>query len=105
MYKHISFLIISLFIISIFLCGCIIAGTKISDIGNSGNLSFPVIPEIFSEGVFSKCEGIAFNGEEKLFVAGDSWTAITKDRKLSAQFEQTFLITEEGVESLTPFDL
>ena len=72
MYKHISFLIISSFIISVFLCGCIIVGTKISDIGNSGNLSFPVIPEIFSEGVFSKCEGIAFNGEGKLFVAGDN---------------------------------
>lgn len=44
-------------------------------------------------------------GTAGLFVAGDNWTAITNDRKLSAQFEQTFLITENGFESLTPFDL
>ena len=44
-------------------------------------------------------------GKADLFIAGDSWTAITKDRELSAQFEQTFLITEEGFESLTPFEL
>lgn len=31
----------------------------------------------------------------------DGWTAITKDRKLSAQFEHTIAITEEGVEILT----
>jgi len=44
-------------------------------------------------------------GKPDLFVADDGWTAITADRKLSAQFEQTFRITEEGYESLTPFDL
>lgn len=31
----------------------------------------------------------------------DDWTAITKDGKRSAQFEQTFLVTETGVEVLT----
>jgi len=30
---------------------------------------------------------------------------VTDDRSLSAQFEQTILVTEEGFESLTPFDL
>jgi methionyl aminopeptidase len=44
-------------------------------------------------------------GKADLFVASDNWTAITSDRKLSAQFEQTYLITEDGFESLTPFDL
>ncbi len=44
-------------------------------------------------------------GKPDLFVAADNWTAITRDRKLSAQFEQTFLITTEGYESLTPYDL
>lgn len=44
-------------------------------------------------------------GRANLFVADDQWTAITADRKLSAQFEQTFVITEEGFESLTPYDL
>jgi len=33
----------------------------------------------------------------------DKWTAVTKDNTLSAQFEQTILVTENGYESLTPF--
>lgn len=44
-------------------------------------------------------------GKADLFIADDNWTAITADRKLSAQFEQTFVITEDGFESLTPFEL
>ena len=31
----------------------------------------------------------------------DSWTAVTADGKLSAQFEHTFLVTETGCEILT----
>ncbi|KAJ7867648.1 peptidase M24, structural domain-containing protein, partial [Mycena leptocephala] len=31
----------------------------------------------------------------------DNWTATTVDRKRSAQFEETLLITETGVEILT----
>lgn len=31
----------------------------------------------------------------------DGWTAVTGDRKLSAQFEHTIVVTEEGVEILT----
>jgi methionyl aminopeptidase len=34
----------------------------------------------------------------------DGWTAITKDGKLSAQFEHTIAVTEEGVEILTRRD-
>lgn len=44
-------------------------------------------------------------GKAGLFVADDQWTAITADLKLSAQFEQTFVITEDGFESLTPYEL
>jgi methionyl aminopeptidase len=43
-------------------------------------------------------------GKADLFIADDNWTAVTRDRKLSAQFEQTFHITEDGFESLTPFE-
>ncbi len=32
---------------------------------------------------------------------GDNWTVITKDRKLSAQWEHTLLVTPNGVEVLT----
>ena len=31
----------------------------------------------------------------------DNWTAVTTDGKLSAQFEQTMVVTENGVEVLT----
>ncbi len=44
-------------------------------------------------------------GKKDLIILDDKWTAVTKDRSLSAQFEQTILVTEEGFESLTPYDL
>ena len=44
-------------------------------------------------------------GKKELFILEDGWTAVTRDRSLSAQFEQTLLVTESGVESLTPYPL
>ena len=44
-------------------------------------------------------------GKKELHILPDRWTAVTDDGSLSAQFEQTFLVTEEGLESLTPYDL
>lgn len=35
----------------------------------------------------------------------DGWTVVTADGALSAQFEQTVLVTEKGVRSLTPYPL
>jgi len=44
-------------------------------------------------------------GAKELIILDDRWTAVTKDGSLSAQFEQTIHVTENGFESLTPFDL
>ena len=44
-------------------------------------------------------------GKKELYVLEDQWTAVTIDGSLSAQFEQTILVTQEGYESLTPYDL
>lgn len=44
-------------------------------------------------------------GKKHLQILEDNWTAVTLDGSLSAQFEQTVLVTNNGVESLTPFDL
>lgn len=44
-------------------------------------------------------------GGKDLHVLADKWTAVTNDHSLSAQFEQTILVTEDGLESLTPYDL
>jgi methionyl aminopeptidase len=43
-------------------------------------------------------------GQKELKILDDNWTAVTKDGSLSAQFEQTVLVTESGVESLTPYE-
>jgi methionyl aminopeptidase len=43
-------------------------------------------------------------GKKELTILDDNWTAVTRDGQLSAQFEQTVLVTENGVESLTPYD-
>ncbi|MCF8040215.1 MAG: type I methionyl aminopeptidase [Desulfohalobiaceae bacterium] len=42
-------------------------------------------------------------GGRELKILDDKWTAVTRDRSLSAQFEQTVVVTREGFESLTPF--
>ncbi len=44
-------------------------------------------------------------GRKELRIREDNWTAVTMDGSLSAQFEQTVLVTADGHESLTPFDL
>jgi len=44
-------------------------------------------------------------GGVSLRILDDKWTAVTADRSLSAQFEQTVVVTEAGVESLTPYPL
>ncbi len=42
-------------------------------------------------------------GGRELKILEDKWTAVTKDHSLSAQFEQTVVVTRDGYESLTPF--
>jgi len=43
-------------------------------------------------------------GKKELRVLDDDWTAVTLDGSLSAQFEQTVVVTENGCRILTPFD-
>jgi methionyl aminopeptidase len=44
-------------------------------------------------------------GSHELIILDDQWTAVTRDGSLSAQFEQTILVTDTGCESLTPYTL
>jgi methionyl aminopeptidase len=44
-------------------------------------------------------------GKKELRILDDNWTAVTRDGSLSAQFEQTNVVTESGYESLTPYEL
>jgi methionyl aminopeptidase len=40
-------------------------------------------------------------GAEEIYCCDDGWTIVTKDNRRSAQFEETILITQNGVEILT----
>ncbi|WP_454783262.1 type I methionyl aminopeptidase [Legionella sp. WA2022007384] len=40
-------------------------------------------------------------GSRAIKILGDGWTVVTKDHKLSAQWEHTILVTENGYEILT----
>ena len=40
-------------------------------------------------------------GKKDIKILDDGWTAVTKDKKLSAQFEHTIGVTENGYEVFT----
>ena len=40
-------------------------------------------------------------GKRHVRLLPDGWTVVTKDRKWTAQFEHTLLVTDTGVEILT----
>jgi methionyl aminopeptidase len=52
-------------------------------------------------GMVFTIEPMINEGTWEVEVLADKWTAVTKDRKLSAQFEHTIAVTDEGVEILT----
>ncbi|MEA5620378.1 type I methionyl aminopeptidase [Cronbergia sp. UHCC 0137] len=52
-------------------------------------------------GMVFTIEPMINEGTWEFEMLGDGWTAVTSDRKLSAQFEHTLAVTEDGVEILT----
>jgi methionyl aminopeptidase len=57
--------------------------------------------EILEAGMIITIEPMINLGKRDVKVLADGWTAVTKDRSLSAQFEHTILVTENGYEILT----
>ncbi len=57
--------------------------------------------EQFKPGMIFTIEPMLNIGKRHTKILGDGWTAITKDRSLSAQWEHTILVTETGYEILT----
>jgi methionyl aminopeptidase len=55
-------------------------------------------------GMVFTIEPMINEGTWEAVVLSDGWTAVTKDGKLSAQFEHTVAVTEAGVEILTRLD-
>ena len=57
-------------------------------------------PEL-KPGMFFTIEPMINIGDWRIKILNDGWTAVTKDKSLSAQFEHTIGITEEGNEIFT----
>jgi methionyl aminopeptidase len=85
-------------------------------VGHGVGLDFheaPQVPHYGKKGEGIECvPGMVFTiepminyGKKELKILPDKWTAVTLDNSLSAQFEQTILVTPEGYESLTPYPL
>ena len=56
---------------------------------------------ILKPGMFFTVEPMINLGKASVKVLSDGWTAVTRDRSLSAQFEHTVAVTETGVEIFT----
>lgn len=54
------------------------------------------------EGMFFTIEPMVNLGRPETKVLSDDWTAVTRDKSLSAQFEHSIGITSEGAEVFTP---
>ena len=56
---------------------------------------------VLKPGMFFTVEPMVNAGKWQVKMLNDGWTAVTKDRSLSAQFEHTIGVTETGVEIFT----
>lgn len=57
--------------------------------------------EVLKAGMCFTIEPMVNAGKRQCKVLKDNWTVVTKDRSLSAQWEHTLLVTDNGVEILT----
>jgi methionyl aminopeptidase len=56
---------------------------------------------VLKPGMFFTVEPMVNAGTWQVKVLSDGWTAVTRDKQLSAQFEHSVGITETGVEFFT----
>ncbi len=56
---------------------------------------------VLKPGMFFTIEPMINLGRPQVKILSDGWTAVTRDRSLSAQFEHTVAVTETGVEIFT----
>jgi len=55
----------------------------------------------FKPGMYFTIEPMINLGKPQVKILSDGWTAVTRDRSLSAQFEHTVAVTEDGCEVFT----
>jgi len=56
---------------------------------------------VLKEGMTFTIEPMINQGTAKIKTKPDGWTVVTRDKKLSAQWEHTLAVTSAGVEVLT----
>jgi methionyl aminopeptidase len=56
---------------------------------------------VLKEGMFFTVEPMINAGRYEVKVLADGWTAVTRDKSLSAQFEHSVGVTKDGVEIFT----
>jgi methionyl aminopeptidase len=56
---------------------------------------------LLEEGMMFTIEPMINAGKRNIKILKDQWTAVTKDHKLSAQWEHTLMVTKEGCEIFT----
>jgi methionyl aminopeptidase len=57
--------------------------------------------EVLKPGMFFTIEPMVNLGKPQVKVLSDGWTAVTRDKSLSAQFEHSVGVTETGLEIFT----
>jgi len=65
------------------------------------NFGSPATGDVLRPGMTLAIEPMVSMGRPEVEMAADGWTALTRDRKPSAHFEHTVLVTENGPEILT----
>ena len=76
------------------------ADTPLPGVRGLAFLGFPLHPA-GKPGMFFTVEPMINIGRPDVKVLDDGWTAVTRDRSLSAQFEHSIGITETGCEIFT----
>ncbi|NDY92222.1 type I methionyl aminopeptidase [Ideonella livida] len=61
----------------------------------------PGTGEVLQKGMVFTIEPMINAGRREIKELGDGWTIVTKDRSLSAQWEHTIVVTDDGYEVLT----
>jgi methionyl aminopeptidase len=61
----------------------------------------PKTGTILEEGMFFTIEPMINAGKYPVKILSDGWTAVTRDKSLSAQFEHTLAVTSDGYEIFT----
>ena len=76
-------------------------GRVFHDAPNVTHYGTPGEGDVLREGMFFTIEPMINTGDFNVKILDDGWTAVTKDRSLSAQFEHSLAVTADGYEVFT----